>query len=127
MMKNEYTQNCFLSGLKIQERTYTQEHVAPKSRIPNRLAQQPYNIRPAIGVFNNIKHARFYCQWMDEKYELCFKAYQTWNIRHADRELVRVALEDGMPERNPCEFCICASNSEYCINKLRLLEYIKSR
>lgn len=113
-------QICFLSGIAIPNGKYSKEHVAPRSRVPQGIAQQPYNIRPAIKIFNFIKGNRFLCEWEEQKYDLIRHAYFNWNIKQQDKKLLRQAL-NGMPKINPCEHCICAKHVQYCINR-KLLE-----
>lgn len=122
MAENE----CFLSGLDIPQGRYSIEHVTPRSKIPPSLANTIYNIKPSIKVFNAIKSDRFYCQWIDMKYDLCLRAYKKWNLRNPDKKLLQMALKYGMPDREPCEYCVCAVNPEYCINIMRLQNHIKT-
>ena len=64
-------EKCFLSGLDIGKGQLTKEHVVPKSRVPAYIATSPFNIQPAIKVFNNMKADMFLCEWEDKKIELC--------------------------------------------------------
>lgn len=112
-------QVCFLSGIEIPTGKFSREHVSPRSKLPAELAGQHYNIKPAIKIFNYIKGSRFLCEWEDQKYDLIYYAYQNWRIKPADKKLLRQAL-NGMPKINPCEYCICSENMQYCINKERL-------
>lgn len=118
--------NCFLSGLVIPTGTRSIDHLAPKSKVPYKVANDPYNLVPTITIFNIIKSDRFYCQWMDYKYNLVDNAYKRWNIRLADKALLIKAIHRGMPERDPCEFCICKNNFDLCINKARLEQRLKN-
>lgn len=123
MVKKE----CFLSGLIIPYGTFSVEHLTPKSHIPVGLANSPDNLFPSITIFNIIKSDRFYCQWMDYKYNLVENAYKKWRIRHADKTLLLRAMQRGLPERDPCDFCLCRNNYNLCINKARLDQYLKTR
>lgn len=105
---------CFLSGLEIPQGKLSKEHLAPKSKLPYKIASLPYNIVPAIKIFNNIKGDLFLCEWEKVKYDLCFTALG-WNLKFADRKLVEKALADGMPKINPCKYCICMFYQEYCV------------
>lgn len=113
-------QICFLSGIEIPKGKFSMEHFAPRSRLPEQIAQHPYNIYPAIKIFNFIKGNRMPCVWERDKYHLVLHAYYNWNIKPSDKQLLRKAL-NGMPKINPCEYCICAKHVQYCINR-KLLE-----
>jgi hypothetical protein len=110
---------CILSGIEIPKGKYSREHYCPKSRLEN-LAQHPYNIFPAIKIFNHIKGSLMPCEWEEQKYDLVYHAYNNWHIKRDDRKLLRQAL-NGMPKINPCQYCICAKHVQYCVNK-ELLE-----
>ena len=104
---------CFLSGIEIPKGKYSREHYCPKSRLEN-LAQHPYNILPAIKIFNHIKGSLMPCEWEEQKYDLIYHAYYNWHIKRDDKKLLRQAL-NGMPKINPCEYCICSQYVQYCI------------
>lgn len=104
---------CFLTGIEIPNGKHSKEHYVPKSRAKY-IAQHPYNIYPAIKIFNHIKGNLMPCEWESQKYDLIYHAYKNWHIKPADKKLLRQAL-NGMPKINPCEYCICAYYKEYCI------------
>lgn len=106
---------CFLSGIEIPNGKRSTEHYAPKSRIKT-LAQHPYNIVPAIKIFNHIKGSLMPCEWEEQKYDLIYHAYKNWHIKLSDKKLLRQAL-NGMPKINPCEYCICSQYKQYCIKE----------
>ena len=108
---------CFLSGIEIPKNKYSREHYCPKSRIKE-LAQHPYNIYPAIKIFNHIKGSLMPCEWEAQKYDLIQNAYLHWHIKPSDKKLLRQAL-NGMPKINPCEYCICAYYKDRCIKGSR--------
>ena len=64
-------QICFLSGIEIPKGKYSREHFAPRSKLPERIAQAPNNIYPAIKIFNFIKGNRMPCVWERDKYHAC--------------------------------------------------------
>jgi hypothetical protein len=105
---------CILSGIEIPPRKYSVEHYCPRCHLPIELAKLPYNIYPAIKVFNNIKGALYPCEWEEQKYDRIYHALNNWNLKNSDRKLCRQAL-NGMPKINPCDFCIASIYSEYCI------------
>lgn len=109
------TEVCFLSGIEIPKGKYSKEHYCPKSRLKI-LAQHPYNIRPAIKIFNQIKGGRMPCEWESQKYDLIYYAYKNWNLKLSDKKLLRQAL-NGMPKINPCEYCLCSQFQQYCIKE----------
>lgn len=118
---------CVLSGLDIPSGKSTREHVAPKSKVPRFIAQQPYNIRPAIKIINNIKGNLFLCQWEDMKLDLCYHALYSYKLRPCDKHILRDAIEkfENEPRPEACEICICAQKKyqSYCYDKQRLNEY----
>lgn len=107
---------CFLSGLEIPKGKYSREHLAPRSKVPPEISQQADNIKPSIKIFNYIKGDRFLCQWEEQKYGLVFYAYNNWNLKPIDKQLLRQAL-NGMPKIDACEHCICNIYKEYCIKQ----------
>lgn len=111
---------CFLSGIEIPQGKFSREHLAPRAKIPEQISQLPFNIKPAIKIFNMIKGSRFLCEWESQKYDLIYHAYKNWNIKPSDLRILSKAM-DGMPKINPCEYCICAKHVQYCINR-KLLE-----
>lgn len=110
---------CFLSGIEIPRGKESVEHYAPKSRIPKGIAQQSYNLFPAIKVINFAKGNLMPCEWEDVKYERLYYAYINWKLKPSDKKILRQAL-NGMPKINPCQYCICANYVQYCINRDRL-------
>lgn len=119
-------QKCFLSGLDIGKEQLTKEHVVPKSQVPSFIANDPYNIRPAIKVFNNMKADMFLCQWEDKKIDLCYFALQNWHLKKADRQCIIKAInmfEDGFMRRNPCKYCLLSIFQEYCFARQELARY----
>lgn len=105
---------CFLSGIDIPYGKYSIEHLAPRHFLPRELYTLPANIVPAIKIFNMVKGDKFLCEWVEQKYDLCYHAYKNWNINLGDKRLLRQAL-NGMPLINPCKYCICRIYKDYCI------------
>lgn len=119
-------ETCFLSGLPIQKGQLTKEHVVPKSKAPVYIANSPFNIRPAIKIFNNMKGDLFLCQWEDMKVELCYRALVNWHLKKKDKDCIIKALEvfERHPyTRNPCKFCVFSISQEYCFARPELAQY----
>lgn len=119
-------ETCFLSGLDIGKGQLTKEHVVPKSKVPAFIANSPFNIKPAIKVFNNMKSDMFLCQWEDLKIDLCYKALQNWNLKKADKQCIIMAVnmfEDRIGQRNPCKNCLLSVAQEYCFAREELAKY----
>lgn len=108
---------CVLSGFEIPNGKFSREHYLPRAVCPECIYTLPWNIFPAIKIFNQVKGAYYPCQWYDLRYDLCWHAYQNWNIKQSDRELLCRALKYGMPQYNPCELCVARQFTEYCINQ----------
>ena len=106
---------CILSGLEIPQGQMNREHYLPRSRVPRCIAQDPYNIFPAIRVINSIKGNLYPCEWEDCKFSLVYRAYKNYNLRYADKSIVKQAIEE-MQNINPCEHCLAAQCHKYCIN-----------
>lgn len=109
-------QICFLSGIEIPKGKFSVEHYAPKSRIPKELAQNPHNLYPAIKIINFVKGDLMPCEWHKVRYEKIYHAYKNWNIKSADRKILRQAL-NGMPDINPCDYCICSIYKQHCVKE----------
>ena len=109
-MENEI---CILSGLVIPKGKLSKEHFLPKSVCPPEIYSLPDNIFPAIKCFNWVKGNLYPCEWMSQRYDLCFKALG-WNIRRDDKKLIKRALANGMPEFNPCDLCVARVYREWC-------------
>lgn len=119
-------ETCFLSGLDIGKGQLTKEHVVPKSKVPAFIANSPFNIKPAIKVFNNMKADMFLCQWEDLKIDLCYNALQNWNLKKADKQCIIMAVkmfEDRIGQRNPCTNCLLSVAQEYCFAREELAKY----
>lgn len=118
---------CFLSGLEIPKGQYSREHIAPRSKIPSYVASIPYNIAPAIKIFNYIKADRFLCEWEDKKYELTYNALKSWNLKKANKDVIIEALDRFATEKdslNPCQRCILSKvATEYCYAQRNLEKY----
>lgn len=118
---------CFLSGLEIPKGQYSREHIAPRSKIPYYIACHPYNIAPAIKIFNCIKADRFLCQWEDKKYELTYNALKNWNLKQANKDIIIQALDRFSAEKdaqNPCQRCVLSKiATEYCYAQRNLEKY----
>lgn len=101
---------------------WTREHYAPKSRVPYYIAQNPYNIRPALAIINHIKGNLFPCEWQDARLRLCYRALQNYHLKPAWRQQVRAAIAnyESAPAADPCADCICRFYREYCPQNLRL-------
>jgi hypothetical protein len=106
---------CFLSGLEIPKGKMSIEHYAPKSRIPKHLAQQSYNLFPAIKVINFAKGNLMPCEWHEQREYRLEYAYHNWKLKSEDRKIIRKALDKGLPNINPCDYCICAKHTQYCV------------
>ena len=121
------SKTCFLSGLEIPKGQYSREHIAPRSKIPAYLANNPYNIAPAIKIFNCIKADRFLCEWEDKKFELTYNALKTWNLKKANKDVIIEALDRFATEKdslNPCQHCILSKiATEYCYAERNLEKY----
>lgn len=120
-------QICFLSGLEIPKGQYSREHIAPRSKIPSYVASIPYNIAPAIKIFNCIKADRFLCEWEDKKYELTYNALKSWNLKKANKDVIIEALDRFATEKEslvPCQRCILSKvATEYCYAQRNLEKY----
>lgn len=118
---------CFLSGLEIPKGQYSREHIAPRSKLPKYLANHPYNIAPAIKIFNCIKADRFLCEWEDKKFELTYNALKTWNLKQANKDIIIKALDRFATEKEslvPCQHCILSKiATEYCYANRDLEKY----
>ncbi len=106
---------CILSGLEIPKGQMNREHYLPKSRVPYYIAQNPYNIYPAIKIINSIKGDLYPCSWESCKFNLVARAYQNYNLRHGEKALVKWVLDEMRPI-NPCEHCLASCYKQYCIN-----------
>lgn len=118
---------CFLSGLEIPKGQYSREHIVPRSKIPSYIASHPYNIAPAIKIFNCIKADRFLCEWEDKKFELTYNALKSWNLKQANKDIIIKALDRFATEKdslNPCQHCILSKiATEYCYENRNLEKY----
>ena len=97
---------CFLSGYDIQRGQYSREHFYPKSKLPYYLQNEKSNIFPAIKIFNSIKGDLLPCEWYDVWQERCYSALQRYRLKPSERRYVKRLLETGLPEMNPCDFCL---------------------
>lgn len=119
-LKKTLFDTCCLSGLPIINKSdWSREHYAPKSRIPPELAQNPYNIRPALKIINNIKGDLFPCEWQDVRLARCYKAIATYHLshRHHQQILQAISIFESVQPTNSCQGCICALVPEYCPHK----------
>lgn len=120
-------QICFLSGLEIPKGQYSREHIAPRSKIPSYIASIPYNIVPAIKIFNFIKGDRFLCEWEAQKFELTYNALKSWNLKKASKDVIVKALDRFATEKdllNPCQRCILSKiATEHCYEQRNLEKY----
>lgn len=118
---------CFLSGLEIPKGQYSREHIAPRSKIPSYIASIPYNIVPAIKIFNCIKADRFLCEWEAQKFELTYNALKSWNLKKANKDVIIRALDRFATEKdllNPCQRCILSKiATEHCYEQRNLEKY----
>lgn len=118
---------CFLSGLEIPKGQKSREHIVPRSKIPKYIANNPYNIAPAIKIFNCIKGDRFLCEWEDKKFELTYNALKSWNLKQANKEIIIKALDRFATEKEslvPCQHCILSKvATEYCYAERNLEKY----
>ena len=112
---------CFLSGIEIPKGQASIEHFAPRSRIPKAIAQQSYNLYPAIKVINFAKGDLMPCEWFAQREYRLQYAYKNWKLKAIDKKIIQKALKSGLPQMNPCEYCICAKHVQYCVNR-KLLE-----
>jgi hypothetical protein len=115
------TKICFLSGLEIPKNKHSVEHYAPKSRVPKFIAQQSYNLFPAIKIVNFIKSNLMPCEWHDQRDYRVAYAYKHYKLKQDDKKILRHLMQHGFPDTNPCESCICSKYVKYCVNK-ELLE-----
>lgn len=108
---------CCLCGLAItDQKDYSIEHYAPKSRTIPALANNPYNLRPAFKILNCIKGDLLPCQWHVVKIERCYRALKTYNLKARERRIVQQAIriyENEQPV-NPCTDCILSLSQEHC-------------
>lgn len=120
-------QICFLSGLEIPKGQYSREHIVPRSKVPAYIASIPYNIAPAIKIFNCIKADRFLCEWEDKKYELTYNALKNWNLKQTNKDVIIKALDRFATEKdtlNPCQHCILSKiATEHCYARRDLEKY----
>ena len=118
---------CFLSGLEIPKGQYSREHIVPQSKVPSYISSNPYNIAPAIKIFNCIKADRFLCEWEDKKFQLTYYALQHWNLKQTNKDIIMKALDRFATEKdslNPCQHCILSKiATEYCYANRDLEKY----
>lgn len=118
---------CFLSGLEIPKGQYSREHIVPQSKVPFYISSNPYNIAPAIKIFNCIKADRFLCEWEDKKFQLTYYALQHWNLKQTNKDIIMKALDRFATEKdslNPCQHCILSKiATEYCYANRDLEKY----
>ena len=112
--RNAESNICILSGLEIPQGKKSLEHYYAQSLLPEHLANNPYNLWWAIRVFNNVKGNLLPCVWMERRYRLCYNAVQNWNLKRSDRILLRIGLEDGLPDYDPCYYCLGKKLTEFC-------------
>lgn len=107
---------CILSGLEIPPGKFSREHYVPRCMVPPEIASLKGNIYPAVKIMNTIKGHLYPCEWEKQKYRLIYNALFNWHIKPHDKKILRLALK-GMPEINPCEYCICMQYQQYCIKE----------
>lgn len=110
---------CFLSDLVIPKGKESREHLVPKHFLPPKIYSLQENIVPAIKIINSIKSDLFPCQWETVKYDRLFYALVNYNLRNDDKSIVRQVLNNGLPERNPCNYCICTQYKRFCIKRMK--------
>lgn len=106
---------CILSGLEIPRGHESIEHFMPRFYLPARIANDPDNLYLAIRILNSLKGALRPCEWIDQRYDICYHAYHKYNLRQANKQIVRQAL-NGMAIINPCQYCIARKYPQYCID-----------
>lgn len=114
---NQGALKCCLSGMTITNpNDYSLEHYCPKSRIPESLANNPYNLHPALKVLNMIKGDLLPCQWEVAKIERCYNALKHYRLKAKDRRIVEGAIKiyESESPKNPCEMCILNLAKYYC-------------
>ena len=105
----ETTQYCFLSGEPIiRPKDLTREHYCPKSKLPLSIASEPYNIKPAIKIINNIKGDLFPCEWEEQKIGRVYNAIINYNLDNYERALLSLVLEKYkiQGKRDVCPLCV---------------------
>lgn len=102
-------QYCFLSDEPIiRIKDLTKEHYCPKSKVPPYVANDPYNIKPAIKIVNNIKGDLFPCEWEEQKTERIYKAICNYNLDSYERALLGMLFEKFKIQGplDVCPYCI---------------------
>lgn len=105
----DITQYCFLSGEPIiRLKDLTKEHYCPKSKLPPSIANDPYNIKPAIKIINSIKGDLFPCEWEEQKTERIYHAIRNYNVDRYERALLGLVYEKFNIEgpKDVCPLCI---------------------
>lgn len=108
---------CCLSGLTINSPAdYSLEHYVPKSRAPEAITSNPYNLYPAIKILNTIKSDLLPCQWEVAKVERCYRALKNYHLKTREKQIVQAAIQiyESETPRNPCEMCILSLSQHYC-------------
>lgn len=109
---------CILSGLAIPAGKVSRDHYYPRSKLPHKIAMRGDNIYPAHKLLNTIKRDLLPCQWHDMRWELTYRAIETWNMSAGDRQFLRDAMKNWLVwEHNPCDYCIAARHHKYCLQR----------
>lgn len=102
-------QYCFLSGEPIiRVKDLTKEHYCPKSKVAPYIANDPYNIKPAIKIINSIKGDLFPCEWEEQKIERIYHAIRNYNLDRYERALLGLVYEKFNIEgpKDVCPQCV---------------------
>lgn len=105
----ETTQYCFLSGEPIiRAKDLTKEHYCPKSKLIPSIANDSYNIKPAIKIINSIKGDLFPCEWEEQKIERVYHAIRNYKLDNYERALLNLVYEKYIIEgqKDVCPMCI---------------------
>lgn len=103
------TTYCFLSGEPIiRIKDLTKEHYCPKSKVAPYIANDPYNIKPAIKIVNSIKGDLFPCEWEEVKLERVYHAIRNYNLDSYERALLNLVFEKYKIEgqKDVCPLCV---------------------
>ena len=116
--KNHVIRYCILSGLPIPAGKLSRDHYYPRSKLPHKIAMRGDNIYSAHTLLNTIKRDLLPCQWYDMRWELTYRAIETWNISADDRQFLRDAMKNWLVWKyNPCDYCIALRYHKYCLQR----------
>lgn len=107
---------CILSGLDIHKDDASTEHLVPKSRVPQRIWNNPQNLFKAHYILNSIKSDFLPCEFEEEKYNLAFYALNHWKLDPKNRNFIERAIQNWQDGYKPnwCNLCLlkCKENQK---------------